>query len=142
MATPGGSNDGQPEYDEPDSDPRAFARDWLALWESELSAIGADPTMREMWRCTAVLWSNIVAGIFRSATSGGNHFKTEDYPHPDRAANTPRATPAPASSDARDDTLERLTRHVASLERRLAGLEHRRGGDVFVQKRRPRGRRS
>ena len=34
-------------------DTRALARDWITLWQSELTAMAADREMREGWQTTA-----------------------------------------------------------------------------------------
>jgi hypothetical protein len=126
-------------------DPRKLAEDWIILWQSELSAMAADPEMRESWQTLMALWAGTMSAMLRGLPRGG----TADWrgnPAADRyertgrqtrAADAPRSTPADAAPDARDAEIERLARNVAALERRLADLEH--GGDPPVHpKRRPR----
>ena len=38
-------------------DPRKLAQDWITLWQSELSAMAADPEMRESWQTLMALWA-------------------------------------------------------------------------------------
>jgi hypothetical protein len=122
-------------------DPRKLAEDWITLWQSELTAMAADPEMRESWQTIMTLWAGTMSAMLRGplghtaprAPHAERHDRTGRQTGPHDA---PRAAPAVAASDARDAEIERLARHVATLERRLADLE--RGGDPPVHpKRRP-----
>jgi hypothetical protein len=111
----------------------SLAQDWVTLWQSELSAMAADPEIRESWQTMAALWAGTMAAMLRGLPA----------PHHDGApgrtwpADAPRTPPATAAPDARDAEVERLARHVAALESRLAELE--RGGNPPVHpKSRPR----
>jgi hypothetical protein len=125
-------------------DHRKLAQDWITLWQSELSAMVADPEMRESWQTLMALWVATMSAMLRGLPRAGTG-DWRDNPAADRyertgrqarAADAPRPTTADAASDARDAEIERLARHVAALERRLADLE--RGGDPPVHpKRRP-----
>ena len=112
-------------------DAQKLAQDWITLWQSELSAMAADPEMRESWQTIMGLWAGtmaaIVRGLPRAPGRDGQGGQT-------RPADAPRPAPAAAASDARDAEIERLARHVATLERRLADLE--RGGDPALHPKR------
>lgn len=125
-------------------DPRKLAQDWITLWQSELSAMAADPEMRESLQTLMALWAGTMSAMLRGLPRGGplEHpsqpaaDRHDGAPRQARAADAPRAAPAHAASDARDAKIDRLTRDVAALERRLAELE-RGGGSSVHPKRRP-----
>jgi hypothetical protein len=102
-------------------DARKLAQDWVTLWQSELSAMAADREMREAWQTILAVWAGTMSAMLRGL---------------------PRA-PAPQwhSNPAADrHEIERLARHVATLERRLADLE--RAGDPPVTPKRSPGRKT
>ena len=118
---------GRPDSGRDDLDARALARDWITLWQSELTAMAADQEIREGWQTTASLWAAAMTAILRTVPRG----PIPDQPHArhdgsDRRTSTPdapRAAPVAAAPDPRDAEIDRLARHVAALERRLADLE-------------------
>jgi hypothetical protein len=117
-------------------DPRKLAQDWITLWQSELSAMAADPEMRESWQTVMALWAGTMSIILRAMPRAPSVEQYERAGGPARTADAPRATPAAAAPDSRDAEIKRLARHIATLERRLADLEH--GGDPPVHpERRP-----
>jgi hypothetical protein len=129
-------------------DPRKLAQDWITLWQSELSAMAADREMRETWQTLMAVWagtmSTMLRGLprapapeWRGAAAADRHDRTDEQP---RTADAPRTAPADAAPDARDAEIERLARHVATLELRLADLE--RGGDPPVTAKRSPGRKT
>jgi hypothetical protein len=120
----------------PDLD--ALARDWITLWQSELAAIAADREAQETWQAILALWAGAAGALLTAAPRART---PPAYTPPARApderadgrsgAAAPTGTaPAAAAPDPRDGEIERLTRHVAELESRLADLERgvRRGG--------------
>ena len=107
----------------PDHDLQALAQDWVTLWHSELAALSADPEAQETWRTCLAMWagwsSNLIKFLPGAPADGGAAGRG-------RPADAPRPAPAAPAPDARDAEIERLARHVAELERRLARLD--RGG--------------
>jgi hypothetical protein len=103
-------------------DPRKLAQDWITLWQSELSAMAADPEIRESWQTVMALWagamSTMLRGLPREPAAYG-HDGTRGRAGP---AEAPRPAPAAASPDARDAEIDRLARNVADLERRMGEL--------------------
>ena len=116
-------------------DPQKLAQDWITLWQSEMSAMAADPELRESWQTVIGLWAGTMAAMLRGLPRTHGHDGTAGQTRP---ADAPRPTPAAAASDARDAEIERLARHVATLERRLADLE--RGSDSASRPKRGAGR--
>ena len=97
----GGAESGAGPTGEP-SDPRKLAQDWITLWQSELSAMAADPEMRESWQTVMAFWAGTMSAMLRGLPRGapsqrpGNpaadpHDRTGRQA---RAADAPRPTPA------------------------------------------------
>ena len=117
-----------------DLDPRSLAQDWIAIWQSELSAMAADPEQRESWQAVVALWAGTLSALLSGLPAATAYDNQTGRAGPDDA---PRPAPVDAAPDARDAEIGRLARHVAALERRLACIE--RGGHPGVDaKRRPR----
>ncbi|HEX3573420.1 MAG TPA: hypothetical protein VHU42_02365 [Rhodopila sp.] len=115
-------------------DPRKLAEDWITLWQSELTAMAADPEMRESWQTVMTLWAGTMSAMLCGMPRAPQAERHEQPSRHTGTADAPRAAPAAAASDTRDAEIERLARHVAILERRLADLE--RGGDPPVHPKR------
>jgi hypothetical protein len=103
-------------------DPRKLAQDWITLWQSELSAMAADPEIRESWQTIMALWAGTMSSLLRGLPRGQGHDASGGRPG---AADASRAAAAAAAPDARDAEIDRLARHVAALEQRLAELDRR-----------------
>src|SRR5690242_19889347 len=102
-------------------DPRKLAQDWITLWQSELSAMAADPELRESWQAMMSIWAGAMAAMVRGMPRAPtSHEPAAGHP---RSTDAPRPSAAAAAPDARDAEIERLASHVAALERRLAELE-------------------
>jgi hypothetical protein len=122
-------------------DPRKVAQDWITLWQSELSAMAADPEIRESWQTLMALWagtmSTLLRGLPRDPLGNRGHDGAGGRAG---SADASGAASAAAAPDARDAEIDRLARHVAALEQRLAELSQRvereRGGDPAVHPRR------
>jgi hypothetical protein len=116
-------------------DPRKLAQDWITLWQSELSAMAADPEIRESWQTVMALWAGTVSNLLRGLPRDQGYDGAGGRSGP---ADAPRAPPTAAALDARDAEIDRLARHVADLEHRLAELTQRieRGSDPAVHPRR------
>ncbi len=111
-------------------DQQQVARDWITLWQSELTAAATDREVQETWQTLAGLWAGIAAAMVqampRGMPDGGRATP------PTGAAAPARAAPAAAAPDARDAEIDRLARRLADLERRLAEVERanvEHGGD-------------
>jgi hypothetical protein len=94
-----------------------LGEDWVALWQSELTAMAADRELRESWAAMVGLWAS-------TATMALGALK----PRHDAAgaaftAQPPRAAAAAAASLAGLDEVAGLNRRIAELERRLAAFE-------------------
>jgi hypothetical protein len=114
--------------------PHELARDWITLWQSELTALAADRETQETWQAMVALW----AGAAGAMLNGGS---AASAPRPGdgagRRAGSAAATgtaSAAAAPDPRDAEIERLAGRVAELEQRLAGLER-----AELERRRDRG---
>jgi len=102
-----------------------LAEDWVALWQSELTAMGADRELRESFMALVALWG-------ATATTALGAFRTAHDP-PFRKA-PPAQPPGPPSAASAPvtglDEVEHLHRRIAELEQRLAAFErHRRSPD-------------
>jgi hypothetical protein len=101
----------------PSPDPQAQARDWITIWQSELTALATDREAVDAWTRLVTLWAETAERAARLLPGAGA---------PDGAAGragsaAPAGAAAPvAAPDARDATIQHLANRVAELERRLA----------------------
>jgi hypothetical protein len=124
------------EDQECDPDLDRLAEDWVALWQSELAGLAADPEFAALSR----QWLSLGLGWWRMLQAGPVAWPAA-APWHDQPAAPPRPTAAAAASGAgggpglggagldprRPDPihLERLGARLAELESRLAALEGR-----------------
>jgi len=104
-------------------------QDWVTIWESEFSALAADPEAQLVWARLVALW----AAQARAAAA----FIPDGPAGRAGAEPSPRPAPADAAPDASDTkqqqfAIERLAQRVEELEQRLAKL-----GDWTVKGGRP-----
>jgi len=104
----------------PEPDLQALARDWVTLWQSELAALSADREAQEAWRTMLALWAGAAGTMIKALPRG---LPDGVPPGGGGAAHAPRAAAAAAAFDARDAEIERLSRLIGDLERRIAELE-------------------
>ena len=57
-------------------DPRKLAQDWITLWQSELSAMAADPEIRESWQTVMALWAGTMSAMLRGLPPDPNAYPT------------------------------------------------------------------
>lgn len=127
---------------EPPEDLDSLAEDWIALWQSEIAGLAADPELAEQWAA----WAALGAAWMRAATAMTPRARpwTDDRAAPPPWTPPTAAPPGPSGhaghggvdQPARDAMAQRL----AELERRLADLEGGPGG-TGKNPRRPRGKR-
>ena len=126
---------GRGPADTPDADPEdlaALARDWIALWQSELAAMAQDREMREAWTGLLGIWAATALGTIDATDAMMRRARAHDHApaaaaRPARPDEPPRPAPRDHAPDAGGDAVERLHRRIAELEARLAALE--RGDD-------------
>lgn len=92
-----------------------LAKNLVAIWQSELTAMAADRELHESWVAMIQLWARIAttaAALLPHDPAPGGSFSTQPA----------RAAPADAASEPGLDEVSVLNRRVAELERRLAEL--------------------
>ncbi len=98
-------------------DLQAMARDWVAIWQSEFTALAADRETQEAWARWVTAWA--AAAEAAAALLPVGH----DGVGGARSTAPAGAAAAVAAPDARNDAIRRLAERVAELERRLAGRD-------------------
>jgi hypothetical protein len=131
-------------HDEPDGPPapedefRSLAEDWIAIWQSEITAYLTDPETQQGWSAMMAIWAGAAQAMMRgmaAAPGFGQGFGPKRPKPPGRADERRRpgsatqhaganAAPGPAPAAAApvpgDDEIRRLEQRVAELERSLA----------------------
>jgi Lon protease-like protein len=98
-----------------------LAKDLVAMWQSELTAMAADREVRESWAALAALWA-------QSANAAARFLSHEPAPRSAGAAQPAGAAPVAAASEPRLGEVEQLSRRIAELEQRLAEFMARDAG--------------
>ena len=80
---------------EPPEDIDSLAEDWIALWQSEIAGLAADPELAEQWAA----WAALGAAWMRAATTMAPRFSHDRAAAPPWAPAT--AAPSGAGGDAR-----------------------------------------
>ncbi len=103
----------------------SLAEDFVALWQSELTAMAADRELRETWTAMITIW----AGTTNAALQALPRVKHDHPPGSAAAAQPARPAPAAPASDPGLDQIEQLSRRVAELEQILAEFRAKRADD-------------
>jgi len=93
-----------------------LAKDLVAMWQSELTAMAADRELRETWAVTMALWAqaaNAAAAMLPHEHGQARGPSPVEPPRPPAVA----AAPQPGLAE-----IEQLNRRIAELEQRLAGF--------------------
>jgi len=100
-----------------------LAEDWVALWQSELTAMGADRELRESFMAMVSLWGAAATAALGTLRAGHDpaYRKAVAAQPPGTAAAA--VAPVPGLAE-----IERLHRRIAELEQRLAVFDRDRGG--------------
>jgi hypothetical protein len=102
--------------------PDKFAEDWVALWQSELTAMAADRELRESITAILTLWASTAAATFKLLQAPYEPSRRDA-----KALQPARPSAAAAASEPGLDEVASLNRRIAELEQRLAGLDSGRG---------------
>jgi len=91
-----------------------LAKDLVAMWQSELTAMAADREVRETWAATMALWAQ--------AANAAVALLPHDYstPRGTSPAQPPRAPATAAAPHPGLAEIEQLNSRIAELEQRLA----------------------
>ena len=123
-----------------------LARQYLDLWEDQLTAMAADPELAAqtarffdaMGRMGLAANPMAAAGMgaFIEQMSAMAGVQSEQADESGTARTAPRTPPAAAPPGDRDERLDELARRLADVEERLAGLEagNRRTGRAPAKK--------
>lgn len=101
----------------------SLAADWIALWESELAALGQDAELAEAWSASV----GLMAALWRAQMAAAKWPPSHDSA-PGAAPAEPAPHPRRQPGDGGDDGAAALRARLAELEQRLAALEGRADG--------------
>ena len=90
-------------------------RDWITIWQSELSAAATDRERAEAWSGLVGLWAEWARVIALSGLAG-----SDGSARPAARPSSAGAAAAADAPDARDRVIAGLAARVDELERRLA----------------------
>src|SRR5471030_2160472 len=82
-------------------DPGNLAQDWITLWQSELSAMAADPEIRESWQVIMAMWAGAMASMLRGVPRDPDVPRHDSARGRSRPADAPRPPPTAAAPDSR-----------------------------------------
>jgi len=99
------------------SDPQQIARDWITIWQSELTAAATDRELTELYVRLVDHWAQAAQAAACLLPGGAG-----DAAGRAGAGAPAGAAAAAAAPDARDAAIERLAERVAELERIIAGF--------------------
>jgi hypothetical protein len=107
-----------------------LAEDWVALWQSEMTAMAADRELREYWIGFLALW----ASLTNVALQLGHVWRGYDQPWGPAAQSAngvastnepPGTAPIVTASDIGSDEAKRLYERIGELESRLSAFERK-----------------
>jgi len=98
-------------------DPQQIARDWITIWQSELTAAASDRELAELFVRLVDQWAAAAQAAACLLPGGADGAAGRAGAGPPAGAAAAAAAP-----DARDAAIERLAERVAELERIIAGL--------------------
>ena len=118
----------------------SLAEDWIALWQSEIAGMAADPELAEQWAA----WAALGAAWMRAASAMAPRTRAPDDSPPAPPGPPPAAAAPGPGGDARPGRDDKpagtaMADRLAEFERRLADLEGGAGG-TGANPRRPRRR--
>jgi len=93
-----------------------LAKDLVAMWQSELTAMAADRELRETWAVTMALWAQAASVAAAMLPHEPNPAGSPSPLEP------PRTAPVVAAPQSGLAEIEQLNRRIAELEQRLAGF--------------------
>ncbi len=100
-----------------------LAEDWIALWQSELTAMAADRELRESMAAMVALWASTAHAALALLRTPYEHTPPPHAPGTTGAAQPPGSPPLAAAPQPGLDEVERLNHRITELEQRLASFE-------------------
>lgn len=107
-----------------------LAKDLVALWQSELTAMAADRELREGWAAMVALWAGSANAALQMMPRPSEVARHDAPSGSARAIEPAGPAPAAAASQPGVAEIEQLTRRIAELEQRLAAFLRERPGDT------------